>query len=127
MTPERLRLEVEQGDVLVKAATFWDVGPDAFVVAMTLREKHAAGEVITSGALQQLTLHVVPGATSRDGDVFPGDHVRHDTLVTFNEPGWLLGIMVSRYTAVITGVRGPVRRAAGATGRADADAPGSGA
>lgn len=101
------RLLIEQGDVLVEAATFWRVSPDAFVIAMTLREKHAAGELITSGALQQFSLYTVPGVTSREGAIFPEGHARRDTLVTLNEPGWLLDVEVSRYTAVITGVRNP--------------------
>ena len=107
------RLQVEQGDVLIEAATLWRVGPDAFVVAMTLREKHAAGELITGGALQQFSLYAVPGVTSRGGAVFPEDHSRRDTLVTLDEPGWLLGVEVSRYTAIVTGVRDPIGNSPG--------------
>lgn len=98
-----MRLEVEAGDICVEVARLWHYGT-SFVVALTLSEKQAGCELVTGGMMQQFQLFVIPGQTTRDGMPVP---VRKSTLVTLDEPGWLVGIEVSGHTAILTGVRDP--------------------
>jgi len=105
-----MRIHVEQNSITVEAIS-GDVRESHFVLYLTLREKYADAEVVTSGSVLVVALRPGPMTlrTADDGVTpMPVSPNEPDTTVTIDDPdghGLDAGVTASRYTACIIGLR----------------------